>query len=284
MTLWSWAGKHAAAVKLGSLAAALALLVGGLLLGMNQASGNPAPAGEVGSTPPANLAKQTSHYIVGTIAIVLPARREAIVRQRNGRLVQVSFDAATVVRRDRAREAQTALRRGTRVIILGEPVDGQLHAKVVTITGQAPVRTVTPTRPPAPAPATPEPKPSLSPVPAHAAAPAAAAAPVTQPRSYSALAVPTAPSGAAKAEAAGEPRLDVLAQTPRQALLEAAARLHAARRVLQPRAQPAARVLPPGPHPEIAVRPAAPRPRATPSPAPAVQRVQQHDVRGRRPR
>jgi hypothetical protein len=130
---------------------ALVLFVGGLTLGMQQASGNPAPIVEIGTTPPTSLAKQTNHYIVGTIALALPARREAIVRQRNGQLVQVSFDASTVVRRDGARQAQTALRRGTRVIILGQPEDGRLHAKVVTITGQAPVRAVAPARGPVPA-------------------------------------------------------------------------------------------------------------------------------------
>lgn len=160
MALWSWAGKHGTAVKLGSVLVAVLLLAGGVVLGMSQASGTPAPVEDVGNTPPASLAKQTDHYIVGTIALVLPARREAIVRRRNGQLVQVSFDASTVVRRDRTRQAQTALRRGTRVIILGEPVDGRLHAQVVTITGQAPVRAVTPTRPAASATATAKPTPA----------------------------------------------------------------------------------------------------------------------------
>lgn len=149
MALWAWAGKHGTAVTLGSVLVAVFLLAGGVVLGMSQASGNPAPVplAEVGATPPASLVKQTDHYIVGTIALVLPTRREAIVRRRNGQLVQVSFDATTIVRRDRARQAQTVLRRGTRVIILGEPQDGRLHAQVVTITGQAPVRPVTPTSP-----------------------------------------------------------------------------------------------------------------------------------------
>ncbi len=160
MQLWAWAGRHGRAVKLGSILAAVLLLAGGLVLGMSQASGNPAPAEELGTTPPASVAKQTDHYIVGTIALVLPARREAIVRRRNGQLVQVSFDAGTIVRRDRTRQAQTALRRGTRVIILGEPMDGRLHAQVVTITGQAPVRPITPARPAVPSvTATPKPTP-----------------------------------------------------------------------------------------------------------------------------
>ncbi|HZQ38425.1 MAG TPA: hypothetical protein VFD32_21030 [Dehalococcoidia bacterium] len=147
MTFWAWAGRHGTAVKFGSILAAVLLLAGGLVLGMSQASGNPAPVEELGTTPPASLAKQTDHYIVGTIALVLPARREAIVRRRNGQLVQVSFDTSTVVRRDRASQAQTALRRGTRVIVLGEPMNGRLHAQVVTITGQAPVRPAAPARP-----------------------------------------------------------------------------------------------------------------------------------------
>ncbi|HLZ70127.1 MAG TPA: hypothetical protein VKV26_09510 [Dehalococcoidia bacterium] len=151
MTRLVWPGRHGMAVKLGSLIAALAVLVGGMLLGMTHASGSPAPAGELGSTPPASVAKQTSHYLVGTIALVMPARREAIVRQRDGRLVQVAFDATTIVRRDRARQPQTVLRRGTRVIILGRPEQGRLRAMVVTITGQAPVRTVTPASRPGPA-------------------------------------------------------------------------------------------------------------------------------------
>src|SRR6185437_206180 len=147
MTLWTWVSRHGTAVKLGSVVAAVLLFAGGLVLGMSQASGSSAPVAEVGTTPPASLAKQTAHYLVGTIALVQPARRGAIVRLRNGQLVQVAFDAGTVVRGDRARQAQTALRRGTRVIILGEPENGRLHAQVVTITGQAPARAVTPTRP-----------------------------------------------------------------------------------------------------------------------------------------
>jgi hypothetical protein len=150
MAFWVWASRHGAAVKLGSILAAVLLLAGGLALGMSQASGNPAPAEEIGTTPPVSVAKQTDHYIVGTIALVLPARREVIVRRRNGQFVQVSLDAGTIVRRDRTQQAQTALRRGTRVIVLGEPVDGRLHARIITITGQAPVRPVTPARPAVP--------------------------------------------------------------------------------------------------------------------------------------
>ena len=164
MALWSWAGSHGTVVKLGSVLIAVLLLAGGVLLGMSQASGNPAPVDELGTTPPASLAKQTDHYIVGTVALVLPARREAIVRRRNGQLVQISFDSTTVVRRDRARQAQTALRRGTRVIVLGEPMNGRLHAQVVTITGQAPVRSITPAHPTGPS-AAPAARPKATPAP-----------------------------------------------------------------------------------------------------------------------
>jgi len=155
MGVWSWAGGHARAVKLGSLAAAVALLAGGLLLGMTVAAGSPAPTRLSPAPAAAELAKPSGHYIVGTVVEVFPAARRAIVRGRGGRFFVVEFDASTVVRRDRQRQPLNSVRRGTRVIILGEPRDGRLHADIVTITGTAPPRQV-PAASPAPA-ATPTP-------------------------------------------------------------------------------------------------------------------------------
>lgn len=154
MRFWSWAGGHRGLVKLGSLAATLALLAGGLALGMNEAAGSPAPLSE--SPPVAAAAHPGRHYIVGTVAQVFPVARRALVRERNGRIVAVTFDAATVVRRDRQRQPPGALRRGVRVIVLGEPRDGHLYAVVVTITGVAPARPLPPS-PSAPS-ATPAPR------------------------------------------------------------------------------------------------------------------------------
>jgi len=138
MSFWTWVGRHARAVKLGSMAAAVALLCGGLALGMTQAAGGPAARPE-GAPQAAAVVVPSRHYLVGTISLVTAPGR-AIVRSSGGRLFVVEYDRETVVRRDRQRTPLTALRRGTRVIVLGQPRDGHLRAELVTITGMAPAR------------------------------------------------------------------------------------------------------------------------------------------------
>lgn len=165
MGMWAWIGRHRRALKLGSVAVAFVLCVGGVALGMTSASGNPGPVA-TGAVGPAAFEKPSSHYVVGVVAFV-PAPGQAIVRARNGRFVVVQFDRQTVVRRNGKALGAGALRRGTRVIILGEPRNDQLHAGVVTITGMVPVRqlpNLAPRATPRPA-TTPAPRPTRTPAP-----------------------------------------------------------------------------------------------------------------------
>ncbi|HZU77359.1 MAG TPA: hypothetical protein VFA70_11385 [Dehalococcoidia bacterium] len=149
MRLLGWIGRHTRAVWLGSAAAAIVLLVGGLVGGMSQASGSPAPLPTVcASCPPLKLEQPTSHYIVGTIALGLAPGR-VIVRTAAGRFVVVEYDRDTIVRKAASARGVAGIGRGTRVIILGTPRDGRFYAEVVTVTGRAPARTA-PARQPAP--------------------------------------------------------------------------------------------------------------------------------------
>ena len=160
-------GRHGRAMTLGSVVAAFVIIGGGLALGMSTAAGSPAPL----DLPAAGLVNAVTlpsrHYLVGTVAEVV-APQVAVVRGTGGRFFVVEYDASTVVKRDRQRAPIQALRRGTRVIILGSPRDGRFHADIVTVTGTARVRQlpvpspattprpfVTPTRTPAPAPTRP---------------------------------------------------------------------------------------------------------------------------------
>jgi hypothetical protein len=165
--IWTWVGRHGRAIKLGSVAAALVLLVGGLLLGMSSAAGTQSPA-TLGSAPSA-VQEVNSHYLVGTVVEAFTPGR-FILRGRGGRYYVISYDQDTLVRRNRRPAASGAVRRGARVIILGEPKDGRLHADIVTVTGYAPARQVpanqklnsAPTATSTPAPS-PSPKPRATP-------------------------------------------------------------------------------------------------------------------------
>lgn len=127
-------------MKLGSILGAFVLLAGGLVLGMSSASGNSAPHLLSGTAPAADKVTQPSrHYLVGTIFEAFRTG-QVIVRGNGGRFFVVEYDASTTVRRDRHAVAATGLRRGTRVIILGEPRDGRYHADIVTITGMVSAR------------------------------------------------------------------------------------------------------------------------------------------------
>lgn len=139
-------GRHSRAMKLGSIALAFVLLGGGLALGMSSASGSPAPPALTAPEPVSRVTQPSRHYLVGTVfQTVAPGR--VIVRGSGGRFFVVEYDRSTVVRRDRQRAGLQALRRGTRVIILGSPRDGRFHADIVTITGTVPARQVPVDRP-----------------------------------------------------------------------------------------------------------------------------------------
>lgn len=144
--IWTWLSRHRLAVKLGSLALAVILLGSGLFLGMSQAAGSPAPlSSPPGATHP--LAKPTKHYLVGTVVDRLGAGT-VIVRSKAGRFFVVHYDAKTRVRRNGADVKPALVRRGTRVVILGDPVESGFAAEVVTITGTVPaVKTPAPTAP-----------------------------------------------------------------------------------------------------------------------------------------
>jgi hypothetical protein len=127
-----WLARHGRAMTLGSVALALVLLVGGVTLGM--ATSGSAPAQAAGQ---AKLAQATRHYLVGTVVERLGANT-VIVRNKAGRYFIVTHDATTRVRRNGSSAAATAVRRGTRVTILGNPSSDGFHAAVVTITGTTP--------------------------------------------------------------------------------------------------------------------------------------------------
>jgi hypothetical protein len=165
--VWAWIGRHGRAIKLGSVAAAFMLFAGGLLIGMNSASGSGAGSSPPGlGTAPAAVVKQPSnHYLVGTVfeSALTPGR--FILRGRGGRFYVISYDDSTRVRVGGRSVSPRVLVRGTRVIVLGEPRDGRLHADIVTVTGRAPQRQV-PTNPNLNATPAPRSTPAPTPVPA----------------------------------------------------------------------------------------------------------------------
>src|SRR5579884_255999 len=120
MGVWAWISRHRRALKLGSVAAAIVLFVGGLALGMSSAAGSPAPVAAPLDHQPSVPQKVSRHYVVGVV-VGLFAPGRALVRARNGRLVVVEHDKQTIVRKSGQSQNVTAVRRGTRVIILGEP-------------------------------------------------------------------------------------------------------------------------------------------------------------------
>jgi hypothetical protein len=128
--LGAWLARHGRAVKLGSVVLSVFLVVGGLALGMATSSSPQAQA----AGGQARLATPTRHFIVGVVVERLGANT-VIVRNRAGRFFVVTADASTQVRRDRQTVPAGQVRRGTRVIILGDPSSGGFHAQVVTITG-----------------------------------------------------------------------------------------------------------------------------------------------------
>lgn len=149
MSALAWAGRHGRAVVLGSLVVALALLVGGLALGMSQGSSSAAPQPNAPETPPVAVAKLNKHFLIGVVVQQL-APRMALVRTAAGRFIVVESDASTVVRRTGAGTQVTNIVRGTKVTVLGNPQGTSFRAKIVTITGQVVARpTDTPTRAPA---------------------------------------------------------------------------------------------------------------------------------------
>lgn len=196
--IWAWVGRHGRAIKLGSVAVALVLLAGGLLLGMSSASGTSSPAGL--GTAPAAVQEVTSHYLVGTVVEVALTPGNFILRGRGGRYYVISYDKDTLVRRDRRPAQPGAVRRGARVIILGEPKQGRLHADVVTVTGYAPARQV---------PANQNQKLKVAPTPS--VSPSASPAPRPTPRALSGLPAQSGPPAggyavtAATASAAAPP-------------------------------------------------------------------------------
>lgn len=150
--IWAWLGRHGRAVKFGSVAAAVVLLGSGLFFGMSEAAGSPAPI----TSPPGaahQLATPTKHFLLGTVIERL-AQGTVIVRSRAGRFFVVTYDAKTEVRRSGQSVKQTAVRRGTRVTIIGNPTETGFHADIVTITGSVAAAK------PAPAPTTPSPSPT----------------------------------------------------------------------------------------------------------------------------
>jgi hypothetical protein len=142
MSVWTWVGRHTRAWKLGSILGAFAVLSGGLVLGMNSAAGSPAPP-QAENPAPAKVAAPSRHYVVGTVYQAFK-NGQVIVRGSAGRFFVIDVDPGTVVRQDRRSVKRDSLHRGTRVIILGQPRGGRLHADVVTITGIAPAQPLTP--------------------------------------------------------------------------------------------------------------------------------------------
>lgn len=140
--IWMWVGRHGLALKLGSGAAALVLLAGGLLLGMNSASGNAARQAVGGAGAPPQVVQATAHYLVGTVVESAPTPGRFIMRGRGGRYYVINYDGDTLIRFNRRGAGPSALRRGARVIVLGQPKQGRLHAQVVTVTGYTPARQV----------------------------------------------------------------------------------------------------------------------------------------------
>ena len=128
----AWLGRHGRAMTLGSVSLAALLLVGGLLLGM-ATSGSPQAQAQGQS----KITQPTRHYLVGTVVERL-GTNTFIVRNKAGRFFVISYDAATHVRRNGGGVPATTVRRGTRVIVLGDPSATGFHADVLTITGTTP--------------------------------------------------------------------------------------------------------------------------------------------------
>ena len=128
--LGAWLARHGRAVKLGSVLLAIVFVVGGLALGMATSSSPQAQA----AGGQARLATPTRHFIVGVVVERL-GTNTLIVRNKAGRFFVVTADTSTQVRRNRQAVPAGQVRRGTRVIILGDPSSSGFHADVVTIIG-----------------------------------------------------------------------------------------------------------------------------------------------------
>ena len=129
---WGWLARHERAAALGSALLAVVLIAGGLALGMATSGG-----ANVQAASSTAIVQPTRHYLVGTVvARIAPGR--AIVRGKSGRFFVVVFDSGTQVRRNRQDVPPSTVRRGTRVIILGNPTPQGFHADSVIVVGQTP--------------------------------------------------------------------------------------------------------------------------------------------------
>jgi hypothetical protein len=129
---WGWLARHGREAALGSALLAVVLIAGGLALGMASSGG-----ANVQAAGPTALVRPTRHYLVGTVVARI-AQGRAIVRGKSGRFFVVVFDKETQVRRNRQDVPLSTVRRGTRVIILGNPMPQGFHADSVTVVGQTP--------------------------------------------------------------------------------------------------------------------------------------------------
>ena len=134
--LWSWVGAHRLLAGWAAAALCVAAFSGGIALGA--AREQPAPFQQ--RTRPA-LARPDSGLVT---ALVVGRRGTALItRTRKGDLLLVRTDERTVYRRRNADTDAGAVRRGTRVLILGRPAEpGVLRARMIVVRGQSrsPVR------------------------------------------------------------------------------------------------------------------------------------------------
>ncbi|MGI8551886.1 MAG: hypothetical protein ACR2PL_14040 [Dehalococcoidia bacterium] len=150
-SIWNWLGSHATAVKLGSVGAALLLLVGGLFLGVKRAQPTAvAPLAPAGSTPTAELERvrvlTTRHSVIGTVRSIQPGH--FLVRNARGVPFRIQWGAYTRFGQNGHKIAPTAIRPGDRLIVLGTTMpNGSLRATFVSVIGHASLPTPKQTSP-----------------------------------------------------------------------------------------------------------------------------------------
>lgn len=134
---WSWVGKHTLALALGSAAAAVILLAGGIALGVQQTPAALSTAVGPGGGRAIPVVAQVSasrHSVSGVIVAIRGDR--ALVHNASGTFFGVVWGPGVHLRANGRAIPVASLKAGDRILAIGTPTSrGVLRAAYITVTG-----------------------------------------------------------------------------------------------------------------------------------------------------